>query len=542
MDKHGYIEKIKISGFKKFKNYEIKFHKGINILIGENEAGKSTILEAINVVLNQKYNNFDKYIIEELLNRDNVNNFANTKKYEDLPKIAIEIFLHLPNIPQNADFFGFYHSDNPKLKTEVEYFKYGIIFECVFDEDFRQSLEESIANGKVPYDFYKMTWKTFADVPLKVQKKPIRILNIDNSSSNTLSAFDFYNKSLYLNSYDDNLIFQHKGIFREKVKEAFNSLELKDVADNKKFGLNQKKLIIENLLTIYENDISIDNMGKGKENIIKTETALAKDNNKSDIILIEEPESHLSHTNLRKMIYMINDSTNEKQMIITTHNNLIVKQTDIKNLIIIGQDSPKCVNEDISESCKYFFEKSDDYNLLQFLLCNKCILVEGRTEYQLINYKYSQLANEENANIEKDNIDVISCYGKSYKNYLEIANGLGKKICVITDNDKKQDFIDEIKKENATNNYIKIFTDDDIANWTFEVGLYKLNKEKLENMIHVQKDAEYKFNGESYKDKQALGYMLNHKADVAYDLFGKNHEYELEYPQYIKDAIKWIRS
>ena len=92
MDKHGYIEKIKISGFKKFKNYEIKFHKGINILIGENEAGKSTILETINVVLNQKYNNFDKYIIEELLNRDNVNNFANTKKYEDLPKIAIEIF------------------------------------------------------------------------------------------------------------------------------------------------------------------------------------------------------------------------------------------------------------------------------------------------------------------------------------------------------------------------------------------------------------------------------------------------------------------
>ena len=47
---------------------------------------------------------------------------------------------------------------------------------------------------------------------------------------------------------------------------------------------------IVNILTIYENDISIENMGKGKENMIKTETALDKDANRSDIILIEEPE------------------------------------------------------------------------------------------------------------------------------------------------------------------------------------------------------------------------------------------------------------
>lgn len=42
------IQKIKISNFKCFKGlFEIELNKGLNILVGNNETGKSTILEAI---------------------------------------------------------------------------------------------------------------------------------------------------------------------------------------------------------------------------------------------------------------------------------------------------------------------------------------------------------------------------------------------------------------------------------------------------------------------------------------------------------------
>lgn len=540
---NGLIEKIKISGFRKFQNYEISFKRGVNILIGENEAGKSTILDAINVVLNQKYNNFDKYIVEELINRDNIKKFEKSKVYEDLPKIKIEIFLSLQSIPQNSHFFGIYHSDNPALKGDSEYFKYGIVYECCFDEDFKDALLPSIQEGKIPYDFYKMTWKTFSDNQLKSQKKPLKILNIDNSNSNAAGAFDYYNRNLYLNKYNPKEIFEHKGLFREKLKDAFNSLNLENISEDKKFGLSQKKLIMENILTIYENDISIENMGKGKENIIKTETALDKDANRSDVILIEEPENHLSHINLRRMIKTINDATNQKQIIITTHNNLIVKQSDISKLIIIGKDKPKTVNN-FNEQTAYFFEKSDDFNLLQFLLSDKCILVEGRTEYQLINNCYSQLAELESVEPEQDKIDVISCFGKTYKYYLDIAKELGKKVCVITDNDGNESFLTQVENENLINNDIKIFTDRDINNWTFEVSLYNLNKDALKDIIKIQDDAEYKFNGVSYKDRPILGYMLNNKADVAYKLFNlsKYNIIKFTYPNYIKEAIKWIRN
>ncbi|WP_449260125.1 AAA family ATPase [Enterococcus casseliflavus] len=36
----SYLEKIIIKGFKKFTHYDVQFNKDMNVLIGENEAGK----------------------------------------------------------------------------------------------------------------------------------------------------------------------------------------------------------------------------------------------------------------------------------------------------------------------------------------------------------------------------------------------------------------------------------------------------------------------------------------------------------------------
>lgn len=45
------VEKIRVKNFKKFEGIkEIKFNEDINVLIGDNEAGKSTILIALDIV------------------------------------------------------------------------------------------------------------------------------------------------------------------------------------------------------------------------------------------------------------------------------------------------------------------------------------------------------------------------------------------------------------------------------------------------------------------------------------------------------------
>lgn len=86
-----YIESIHIEGFKKFKNFDMEFNPKMNILVGENEAGKSTILDAIRLVLNQDYKNADRSVLEDLFNASMIKRFKENPSFENIPRIYIEL-------------------------------------------------------------------------------------------------------------------------------------------------------------------------------------------------------------------------------------------------------------------------------------------------------------------------------------------------------------------------------------------------------------------------------------------------------------------
>ena len=59
------IEKLVIQNFKGFKErFTVNLNSGLNIIVGDNEAGKSTIIEAINLVLTGLYSG--RYLKNEL--------------------------------------------------------------------------------------------------------------------------------------------------------------------------------------------------------------------------------------------------------------------------------------------------------------------------------------------------------------------------------------------------------------------------------------------------------------------------------------------
>ena len=51
-----YISKLIIKNYKSIKDEVFLFNKGINILVGKNNAGKSNIVSALNEILGDKYN------------------------------------------------------------------------------------------------------------------------------------------------------------------------------------------------------------------------------------------------------------------------------------------------------------------------------------------------------------------------------------------------------------------------------------------------------------------------------------------------------
>ncbi len=213
-----YIEELHIEGLKKFGRFDVVFNPHMNIIVGENEAGKSTILEAIKIVLNQLYKNADKSILKELFNIDMVEKFKKEPDITTLPYILIEVKLHLEPKDKGAEYF---YGENNISKSEA----FGIYFECKFDEELGIGLTTEIKKGKIPYEYYTLKWVTFSGLPYVTIKRPLESIAIDASESDTISSFNYFNRSLFNSKYTEEEKLSAKNTFRDNLSDAFKSLK-----------------------------------------------------------------------------------------------------------------------------------------------------------------------------------------------------------------------------------------------------------------------------------------------------------------------------
>ena len=70
-----YISKVQIKNFKKFENFSIELSNSTNLIIGDNESGKSTILTAIDLVLSASRHKIESISLEALFNKEVIDNF-----------------------------------------------------------------------------------------------------------------------------------------------------------------------------------------------------------------------------------------------------------------------------------------------------------------------------------------------------------------------------------------------------------------------------------------------------------------------------------
>ncbi len=520
-----HISNLHIEGYKKFANFDIEFNKNINVLVGENEAGKSTILEAICLVLNQQYRNADKSFIKDLMSEQNVLRFFDDPCTDNLPYIYIELHFSLDPKDKNAEYF---FGENNQAQTE----SYGVKFECRFDYEIGGHLDKEISEGKIPYEYYSLKWTTFAGLPYKMIKRPLCFLHINTSDSDSNSSFNYYNRFLFSSIYDDNARMGAKNSFRDLLNAAFQRSGLPDIDDQRRFGINPRKVTLESVLSVYEGEIPLENRGSGMESLIKTQIALDRRKSNLDVVLIEEPENHLSFVSMRKMLDEITKKQENSQLIIATHSNLIASRLNLNNVLWITGTEAKKLNG-VKKSVATFFVKAEDNNFLQLLLSEKVILVEGATEYLLLPKLYNQVTER---TLEEDKISVISCNGISYMNYLEIAKETGKRVAVLTDNDGNEDIVRQAQDYNRENTTRRIFVEENLRHWTWEACFYHLNKSLLDSIVDVQNGARYLHHGKDYG--QVLGKMLNNKVDTAYKMLMSTHK--INVPKYVRDAIKWL--
>lgn len=526
-----YIKEIRIKGLKIFKKFSAKFNNDLNIIVGENESGKSTLLEALSIVLNQSIKNIDKSYIEALVNKTDLEEFEENPCIETLPSISIELFLNMDSHDKYADeFYGEIYDGGHRHPS------YGISFGCNLDKDVAAELLEDIKEKRIPFEYYQMTWTTFKGFPYIIKHKPINFLFVD--ASNSFLSFDNYSKNIFLTKYKDGKELAPKHFFSSRVKDIFNDLELEKIDEERTFEINNRKLSLENVISIKDGKVLLENKGSGAASITKVELAL-NNNLKSEVVAIEEPGNHLSHTHMRKMLHNIKQNMEGKQLFITTHNNLIVSNFDLNKTCWVNAGSTSLVsfsNLD-GEVAKYFI-KLENHNLLQFILAHKVILVEGPTEAMLVPYLFKQ---EFNAEVAEEQIDIISCNGLSYGRYLEIAKSMGKKVAVITDNDGSDEKIVSINEFNNTNALQHVFTDSSKDRFTWEKCLFEDNETNTAfcSLISLPDGAEYKIKGQE-NERIEVRYLENHKVEISYKII--DNKITIAVPQYMKEALTWIKS
>lgn len=326
--------------------------------------------------------------------------------------------------------------------------------------------------------------------------------------------------------------------YKEKFGEDPNIASINEVLNEKKnlmlddtrnlsISLDvTQKATWESAIAAFLDNIPFDYIGKGEQNVIKTTLSIGNRKPERNLILIEEPESHLSFSNMRILLDKIISECSDQQLLITTHSSYVLNKMAMENVILLGENRSGKLNE-LPKDTRDYFHKLPNYDTLRFILSKKVILVEGPADDLIIQKAYYQKYNKLPLD---DGIDVISVNGLSFKRFLDIAKLLNINTVVVTDNDhdyekninnKYKDYmVGTIKLCFSTNNELN----------TLEPQVLKCdarNYGKLKAILGKHDKSE----------EELLEFMLKNKTDWALKVF-LNSEIQLYFPEYINDAIQ----
>ncbi|PIC83609.1 ATP-dependent endonuclease [Sporosarcina sp. P1] len=533
------IEKVIIKNFKSIESLSLNVDEDINIIVGDNEQGKSTILEAINLALTAYLNkrSIHNEISPFIFNRKTVNtylNFLRDEKTVEPPKILIEVYF------QENETVASLKGTNNSLKEDT----WGISLSIELDEEFTEEYKEYIKNpndiNNIPIEYYTVKWYSFAFSPLTSRSNPVKCVLIDATEGKAWNGTERYISSIIGNTLDLKQRVALNVNYRD-LKESFSSIDaIKDIntsLSSKTGEISDKGLSIsldvsqksgwESHLTAYLDDIPFDLIGKGEQNSIKLKLSLETNLEDVHVILIEEPETHLSYTNMSKLVKQISEKCVGKQLLITTHSTYVLNKLGLDHVIFLNEGNTMTL-KDLDEDTYNYFKKLPGYDTLRLILSEKAILVEGPSDELIVQKAYSQKYGR--LPIE-DGVDVITIRGLSFKRYLEIADKLSKNVSIITDNDG------DIEK-NITKKYgerylnhpsISINYGIDENYRTLEPQLVKVNGVDFLNKIL---DVDYS------TEEALIKYMTSpsKKSECAMQLFDSDEI--LKIPEYIENAIQ----
>jgi putative ATP-dependent endonuclease of OLD family len=492
-----YISKIRIQNYRCFEDTTIEFNKGLNVLIGENNSGKTSVLKALRLVFDRS--NVGRPTVDDF--------FKGMSQLQDPPQINVTVTIKETD-KEGLDEKALVASWLTKLEESWEAkLTYSFYLPDTYINEYQEDLNKKEGTED---DLWELLEKYISKYVVRIYGGNIDSKNrvdtedlekfgcecldaLRDVESKMLSGKDTLLKNVLTHFLDFNLRDKCLDSDLESKQNDFKILsnklvsQLQDRLDidrilelAKKTGasvggephLNGKleesdiisvlKLIVKDKLGF---EIPISNNGLGYNNLIYISLVLSNldiitspdlgENAKIfPILLIEEPEAHLhpalQYNFLKFLNEEIKDKRISKQVFMTTHSTHITAAVGLDPIICMMYDEKKLIkakypgkvfsNEDES---KNYLERFLDATKSNMLFSKSVILVEGLAEQLII----PSLSDYLNYSLDENHVAVVQTGSSihTFKHFLKLFGAevsdsrreysLSKRVACIVDTD-----------------------------------------------------------------------------------------------------------
>ncbi len=391
------VSELKLYDFRKFHQENgqpglaISFHRGLNALIGENDAGKTAIIDALKLVLLTQSNDYVRPSEEDFY-------FGSDNKYADEFRIECVISEFTPNEAKNFIEYLEFKKDANGLHYHLH------LYYRAWKEKNNRIFTDLRVND--PDDGLSLDSRA-KELLKAVYLRPLRDAEREMHSGRNSRLSQILLSHKVFQSQDNHALIQILKNANQDIETYFtqqegqevlqiirdNLTEFHDSTLNGDATLTTSNVQLKSILESLSLNAPEMHPGLGELNLvfIAAELLLLKhdDNGGLKLALIEELEAHLHpQAQLRLISYLQKEyDKSGAQIIISTHSTILASKINIKNIVLLkggcGYDLSEG-NTGLEKGDYLFLQRFLDATKSNLFFAKGVIMVEGDAENLLI--------------------------------------------------------------------------------------------------------------------------------------------------------------